>query len=528
MISPNLSKWSDTEELSNLLLFAQALNELLFDHTVDSYKATALNVHSNIAELRFLATQLVEDRISSGTLIPVIEELEDKMKNDPVVSSSEGNVFEIYSERIKRARDENKPNDLLAIANALKIEMDERYWVRINERLRKAVHQPNNNREILALANIFVSEAEIQGYSRSYIYHTAQRFFFKRECEPKTINSLSQINPFLDFFNSDSPNKYRAVLRGSKSCLEMASLAERFSVQISEKPPSNIPSSFKVDSFLGESIEFPIYLIVDELEYKDPLSARDFAESYIEILSNVYCFHEHQKDPSWSKTCLILDKEENRAYVLNPAVSPMRRGTEDETSEQPDVFNTVEMLLGNHLLQRSRHIYLKALNYHRAALEAETTENQLIDLWAALEGFTPPPSKDDTRITHYVGTLLASLNLTYSEKLFRYAEKSLYRAGSEVRKVIEVVPTEGDFFTKATCLIVAEELEEERRKLYAALSNHPLLRFRCFTLHEQFSSAKHVRKSLEAHKKRVSWHIQRIYATRNQIVHSAGQVLKFL
>ena len=160
MISPNLSKWSDPLDLSNLLIFAQALNELLFDHTVDSYKATALNVHSNVAELRFLATQLTEDRVKSGTLISVIEELKDKIKNDPVTSSPEGVAFEVYIERLEQAR--TRPNELLDIATALEIELDELYWTRIKEQLQTAIHKPNNNKEILALANIFISEAEMK------------------------------------------------------------------------------------------------------------------------------------------------------------------------------------------------------------------------------------------------------------------------------------------------------------------------------------------------------------------------------
>lgn len=84
MIRPDLSKWEYKQELEGLLVFAQALEEMLFHHTIDTYKAPALNVRTNVLELRSLASRLRSNRIKLGTIQPVIDELEYRLKQEVV------------------------------------------------------------------------------------------------------------------------------------------------------------------------------------------------------------------------------------------------------------------------------------------------------------------------------------------------------------------------------------------------------------------------------------------------------------
>ena len=74
---------------------------------------------------------------------------------------------------------------------------------------------------------------------------------------------------------------------------------------------------------------------------------------------------------------------------------------------------------------------------------------------------------------------------------------------------------------KAAAPIGWEPLAAKREHLYGMLDHHPLLRFRVFRTNQQFRSSERIRKTILDHKERVSWHLQRIYTTRNQIIHSA-------
>lgn len=187
-----------------------------------------------------------------------------------------------------------------------------------------------------------------------------------------------------------------------------------------------------------------------------------------------------------------------------------------------DIQTTTEILRGAHLDAESTRKFSNALEYHRAAIETKKLENQLLDLWAALEGFLPQP-KGEARIVHYLSALLPSITLTYAEKLFRYASDELRRdeLGGEVRQLVEGTSTSGDFFEKTVQLIVAEELTSNLELLMPLLEKSPLLRHRIFKLHEGFRTSGAILSTLRAHRTKVAWHIQRIYGTRNMIIHSA-------
>ncbi|MCI5196544.1 MAG: hypothetical protein D3919_09990, partial [Candidatus Electrothrix sp. AW5] len=95
MKQPDLKKWINCENLEGLLFFAQALDEMLFHHSLDSFKAPALNVHTNLLELRFFAVeQLRKTVVSKKSFSHVIDELQANLSNDPVIKIGEGTVFQ--------------------------------------------------------------------------------------------------------------------------------------------------------------------------------------------------------------------------------------------------------------------------------------------------------------------------------------------------------------------------------------------------------------------------------------------------
>lgn len=520
MKNPDLRKWSYSDEVKGLLVFAQAIEELLFDHTLDSYKATALNVHTSTLELRFLAKQLVDDRVPSGTLIPVIEELAWRIGNDPVLQAGNGVVFSVWLERLEAERTD--PRALLAGVDALLVELNGYYWERIGEDIKKAVRDGTSNRTILELANVFIVEAELQGFSRNYIYHVARRFFFWTGAEPRRIESVDQLEQFLMQFYASEAARYTAVLRGSSEFEALADFAKEVGVTVASISPENMPSFFRARRFLGDSSEFPNYLTIKGITARDPNSARQLAESRVDILADLYSYYAHENEPRWYSTCLLINEATEWAELINASVSAMKRGTRRRAEElRMDMAEAMEVVKGVHLERESQYVFVKALDYHRAAIEATTPENQLLDLWAALEGFLPPPSKDSARITHFVGSLLPVLSLTYAEKIFRYVAHHLNTGGDRIREIVESVPVDGDFFTKTAAILTAEDAAVIRAELMAELSLNPLMRFRCFSVNEQFRTNERIRSSLLRHKQKVAWHIQRIYATRNQIVHSA-------
>lgn len=83
----SLYKWTLDPSLDGLVFFAQRLDELLFDYTLDSYKPTALNAPSLCTEALTVISAIAKDQTEAANLIPVLEELEWSIHSDVVAKS---------------------------------------------------------------------------------------------------------------------------------------------------------------------------------------------------------------------------------------------------------------------------------------------------------------------------------------------------------------------------------------------------------------------------------------------------------
>jgi hypothetical protein len=517
MFRPNLRRWSIDQNLDMLLFFVQSLDELLFDYTIDSYKASALNTHTVLIELRFLAGHLHQQRIKAGTLIPVIEEFKSKIKHDPVLDSNTRNTLTTYISRLENER--TKPERFLSTIEALLMEFTQFYWDRLLDSIMANVRISNNKKTIRSLANTFVAEAELQGFNRSFIYHYNKIYFFGH----RDIESVEVLIDFLSRF-SEPERKYDFIFKASSTFFEMKDFCEPLGIKIQDTIPSlDLPYYHRnTKEYLAINENFPAFVIVKDISARDEINARLLAEYSLENLSALYTYHIHRHEPKWQRQCLCIRQDSTFQSILNPPVSPMKRQPHKPVNDcLPSINKTIELISGRHFQHFGTFVIGKSLEYHRAAVEANTPENQLLDLWAAVEGFLPPPDPDSDRISHYVSVLMPSLTLTYPQKIFNYITNTLYKYDPAVVALIDRISPNASAFENTICLLSSKDRGEERIELYSILGRDPLLRFRCFTIHDQYKSRKHIKNTLYAHRERVSWHIQRIYTTRNSIVHNA-------
>ena len=125
MRRPNLSKWEKPDELAGLLIFAQCLDELLFDYSLDTFKAPALNLHISVLEVRSLLTRLVDGRLSVSAVKHAVDELEYHLRMDPVPLRPLPMPWRACFDRMKDLQSE--PRKMLNQSGALLIEIDSCY-----------------------------------------------------------------------------------------------------------------------------------------------------------------------------------------------------------------------------------------------------------------------------------------------------------------------------------------------------------------------------------------------------------------
>lgn len=514
----SLTKWAYTPQLEGLLFLAQVLDEQLFMHTIDSFKAPALNVHTAVHETVHLATLVLQNRLREPALQAVRKELAWHLHNDPVLEHASRPV--IAELRAVIAREDSRTHDVLQAAKALLGELDAWYWASLLPLIKDTVQQPREKKRLTALANSLIAECELMGISRAYLYRHNFSFFFDPAQPPAAIAQPSDIDTYLAALQQDE-TEWTVVYRVSRHFQRLDAFTQPFGITIGEAIPPDF-ADLHGERFLAPDREFPFFFTVHKIEARVPHVARDYADARIAGFSDVIRFHYHHKILRWSHRCLVRRNDKSQHVLLHRVTSAMLSGAQLRRSRRAEGTTTsIEILAGAHLTHPATAAYRRAIEYHRAAIESRTLENQLLDLWAVLEGFLPPPRDNTDRIVYYCDALTPSLTMSYIVKLITDIADGLSHAGPDVRRLLEDTPVAGGQLHKAAALLATDEQQARREELFAALSTAPHLRFRCHTYYEMLHSTARVRAALAAHKQRLSWHIRRIYNSRNQIIHSA-------
>lgn len=521
MKRPDIAKWKNIENLEGLLFFAQVLEDMLFHHTIDTFKAPALNTQSRVFELMSLGAQLFNDRIKVGAISPVIEELKYSIKNDPVIGVGTRELLLHYMSIIDKEK--SNYSKLMPTIEGLLFEIQKSYWQDLRKSIFEAISNTKRKKDIYSLASAFVVQVELRGFSRECLYFESNNYFFNSKAHPRNIDNIAQVNEFMSIFENKN-KKWTAVIRCSKEFKNYEKHTEIFDIKIQDEIPKFEGLSFTKKSFLGRSEKNPLYIVVSNIDATNPYNARDKALNNLEFFIDICRFHDHKMEFNWTDTCLVVD-EEKKSALIKPRRNPMSCNIERSVEEgATGVEQTLNVLTEGYISSFSFAGIKNAMEYHRAALETKTNENQLIDLWAAFEGIMPTPSAEGARISSYIDAILPSLTLTYANKIFRYMAENLYNYGDKIREHINKIEIEGNFFDKSNCIILCADMEDSRKELYALIDDDPLFRYRIYDCHNRFKDSESTRSTLNSHKQWVTWHIQRIYTTRNQIIHSASSL----
>jgi hypothetical protein len=519
MILPNLSKWNYTKDLAGLLFFAQRLCELLYDKTLDSYKAPSLNSHINTLELRLLANRFLTKKIPHSSIMFSLDELADRIKEEIVFTPIERERYCYYLEQAKQSVDQ--PQVFYEYIRTLSAEVSSQFYHKTKEKLISLVFSPNKKTEIEKITINFTTELQALGYHKGYMFAKARKFFFSKKVIPSSIDKPDVIHDFLKLFD-EQENEYKVVFKGDKLPISTTSLAERFNIIITDSVDEELGSARLFDSFDKEITDSKIYYIVNGIEALDPHSAREQASMHLDFFINVCQFHNHSAIFYYNNCGYVYNTRKKMGYSIAAPLKAMECGVLNRQPEKDMSINTnIDILSRKYFFPSDRNRFIKIMDYHHAALKNTSPENQLVSLWASLEGFLPDPPERSSRIQHYVNLLLPVLSLTYNEKIISNLVTDLENAGDCIAQHIHASKSGNNFFEKSTHIILCPEMKEWRLELYSLLDRHPLLVNRCYNINKAYSCSKSILQVLNKHKTKIERHIKRIYSTRNQIMHDA-------
>jgi hypothetical protein len=513
MIRKNIPHWTKFPEFESCLFFVQKLDELLFDYTIDTYKHQALNTILLIREALIIYDVIDEGYSDNQNIKAILEELNSKYSHDIIAKSLVKDEYNLY---LPITDFENNTE------NKLKLELlrhklrGASYISKCKELLIEAISK-NAKRDISNLTSSLITTLKAAGYSQTYLFKKTQESFYDFN---KEINSVNQIESFLNIFDLKS-RTFDVLFKASSLYLEIQSSCKSFNIEIHK----TIPRHF-VDhdvKFTHKKINNDIYILCKDIDAKDGIKARYFAERLTDKISNLFIFFHHKEKPKISNESLVYDKTNKGLFKASEQTSPMTKGFDLKPKKAALRLNEVLKNFG--VSKDSFERIDKAIDLHGIAVDNRNVENQLLNLWISFETLIQGNDKKG-KVHQVIDCIMPIIKSSYVKMLLDDAVKSLSRwNGLKLASLLSQIQIGNTATEKTYALILSEECEQSRIELGKALNDFPLLRNRIFELNRNLHKGSKMLDTISEHDRRVQWQIRRIYRTRNLIVHKGGSFI---
>ncbi|MDN5309791.1 MAG: hypothetical protein PWP14_1185 [Methanolobus sp.] len=513
--------WDNSEDLDGLLFFAQLMKEMLFNFTIDSYKAPIFTTYSLCDEL-IDAYDLVKNGFLSDISINSIkEEIIWSLENDFVAEKVLGYRSHTIITSLKREDQSQKYIDIVTNLYHL---LSNKYFEEIKRQLSFYVKNPREKRKIRYLTKLLVSELLYWGYSQSYLFHENNNYFFNRKTKDK-VGSVDEIEEFLSRF--DFKNKeYTVIFKGNENFLNIRENKLFSHITIDNVVPEiNVNPAIK-KKFFNKEEEWSSFIKINSITAFDAYGARILAEGHLIFLNNLISYEKHQAEFIWSKECLVnLDDVTSQIF---PEVNEMYKIRDCPTEKL--TWNIEHfMKITSHLDWVSRFNIGYSLNLHNYALKSNEPAIQLLNLWSAIETLLPP-QKDKSIISTFISNICPVLGIKYIDKLVNDFIHMAYVTVPDHKVITDILselPNEYSDYEKFTLLLSVKEYEPLLIKFASRVGRNPLLINRIHILNEMLSDSSNIKNALEIHDMRIKWHLSRLYRSRNLIAHK-GIALNYL
>lgn len=501
-----------------LLFFALCLDEQLFDMTDDSFKAPALNTYSRTLELQAVANANHAAGISKEAIAPFVDELEWSIAKDPVLEAQQRALCKLHLTSIRDNLGE--PDRIARGVSGLRTVLGD-FLPAIKTKIRETIaQQPSHKADLSALAATFIVQAEVQGFPRRHTYHVAQNTLIRHLRYELTFEPTALLDDFFSGF-PEEPTKFSCLFIGEGDFQKFPALLKTFSISATEEAPAWEGIAADQQIFIDSRKQGQQYLLVDGIPGKSPAQAHQIALHVLEEFAGVVQFFKHRLSFEAISLALVKDLESKRIYRVHEAPDPMHCWISHTSAGEDEMQAFVSATHGNHLTEASANRLQRALRLHRSALLSNSAENQLIDLWAGLEGLVSRPGRESQRLEYFSECLLPALILSYPEKLFMSGYRDLSNIAPRARALAATLPGDGSSFSKFVRLVLCQGHDVQRQAFIDLLKPFPLLLNKVWRLSEMFKNRAATQQTLRRHRQKVSWHIARIYHTRNSIMHSA-------
>lgn len=496
------------------VFFAQAVAEMLFAYSPDSYHAPALSTVFRAAEAKVVTEMIQDGRVQSeSAAAPVAEELAWSLVSDPVTENSMGVDANLLAADLRAKKDSVEAVHRLSAYAFSKL--SDSYINTTHTLIREEISKTEPDfGKLYKLAQNFCANMTMYDYDKEYIYYTLLHSYFynsKENCH------IKKINKFLDRFDLSRCDWDIYIWVSEGFSEKILNNAKNFdSVDVSALP-SFLNEKYK-RFFCNRDNRVLLHRSAKEMDSK---SCRRHIEYIMDYVAGMIRTVYPAIDACWDKDVLVVKTGETKGHILERSIPLLlqRESRQDEVKE--------------HILKKrfefsriSGERYATSMATHAGAFNSGSMEAQFMSLWSALESILPKPR--GTHINHFVRYLSASCTNYYSFYRFDILDCDLSRAYA--RRYYDILGTDVRM-ERITRLIEVSLLPENEALLRdikeLCRERNPLGMHRIEKICSDHSTIHSIRDMINAHRDKIIWQIHRIYRTRNGIAHS-GESFKYI
>ncbi|MBP2701898.1 HEPN domain-containing protein [Photobacterium lucens] len=455
--------------------------------------------------------EIQKGNIKAPNLQHVIDELCENLSRDKVAQA----LLSIKLKQINATlRDPKKTaEDKKIVVELILRQINlKRYKKKNEELLIQVIKDKVDFSSIRSLARSYATTLLNLGFSSEYIAETTQKFY---HYDKNRIHGNSAIEDFIKIF-CDKPKQYQIVFRSTKDVILYKDSLKAFDIKL-----VNDLHDLDIDHSKHKfpKSENEVYICVSEIKARDNFSAKNTAEDTLEMLSTMFGLFHHKQQLSWTTDCLIWNEADNEVSRSRIRTNAMHKCSDQKPSRAAIKANRFLSEFG--LEKNSFRVFTRAAELHSLALRSDSNENQMLNLWIALESIIPASHDSNiSNIEHIVQSTMPFLNLGYYQRLVARLTSDLFNWNSnQTKKVLKDI--EGDNqVIKVAKLLSLEDYSDKRQELKNSFKDFHLLYDRFEYLEFIYADPQNMVKGLKNHTIRVGWQIRRIYRARNMIVHS--------
>lgn len=498
-------------EVDGVLYFAQRIEEMLFDYSIDLYKMPLLNTHGLAREYCRVVEKVSSGEIKEYQREILFEEFLASFNDDIILKENWGiSNVEFITKSFGSSTQRVKDHTVAYVDSTLS---NGRYYNWIVKTLLKYTKLPKEKKKIEAVIRCFIPELVSMGYDSEFIYTALKQHFFSGDA----INNTS-LEKFLAIFDLKSHryNVYFAV----------SPMVKHFREILENRLRLHFDDDGNFSLFNKHSNRIIVYF--KDIKAPCPNSAARDAYNRLDIFFSFYKFVGNKKGLSIQKKAMVKEQDCAPVFVASKKLSY----NIIENIDYSEIGALSDQLITGLLINAEDEysVLSKSVELHNTAISASDLKSGFLNFWSAVEILCQGHTAD-SKIGPVLDVVLPILKKDYLVAQIQDFNKNLK---DNLRKedyeyILSEIKVAGCEKRKIFQLIFLEQYKDLRTEVLTKLANYPVLRSRLCLL-SSMNTTKKLNTMICAYVQRVKWHIYRMYRTRNAIVHS-GEVprnLKYL